>query len=68
MVVAINQGYSDLAQDFTLAGGTAAEVTPWVTSGNQQLAAQAAVPVVDGGFTATLPARSVTSFVGTTTP
>jgi glucuronoarabinoxylan endo-1,4-beta-xylanase len=68
VVVAINQGYADLPQDFTIAGGTATEVTPWVTSGTQQLAAQAAVPVAGGVFTATLPARSVTSFVATVTP
>src|SRR5207237_3501624 len=43
VVVAINQGYSDLAQDFTIAGGTATALTPWVTSASQQLAAQAAV-------------------------
>jgi len=64
VIVAINQGYGDLAQDFTIAGGVATEVTPWVTSASQQLAAQATVPITDGAFTATLPARSVTTFVG----
>jgi glucuronoarabinoxylan endo-1,4-beta-xylanase len=68
VIVAINQGYLDLAQDFTIAGGVATEVTPWVTSDSQQLAAQAAVTITDGAFTATLPARSVTSLVGTFMP
>jgi glucuronoarabinoxylan endo-1,4-beta-xylanase len=63
VIVAINQGYTELAQDFTVAGGTATEVTPWVTSASQRLAGQAAVPIVDGAFSATLAARSVTSFV-----
>jgi O-glycosyl hydrolase len=39
-----------------------------VTSDSQQLAAQAAVTITDGAFTATLPARSVTSLVGTFMP
>jgi O-glycosyl hydrolase len=67
VVVAINLGHADLAQDFTIAGGTAAEVTPWVTSASHKLASQAAVPVVDGKISATLAARSVTSFVGSFT-
>jgi glucuronoarabinoxylan endo-1,4-beta-xylanase len=68
VVVAINQGYTDVTQDFTIAGGTAAEVTPWVTSASQKLAAQAPLPIVDGKVAATLPSRSVTSFVGSFTP
>ena len=68
VVVAVNQGYGDTDQDFTIAGGTIAELTPWVTSATQKLTAQAPVSVSGGAFTATLPGRSVTSFVGTSTP
>jgi O-glycosyl hydrolase len=39
-----------------------------VTSATQKLAAQAAVQVADGAFSVMLPARSVTSLVGTFSP
>lgn len=68
VVVAVNQKYNDLQQDFTVAGGTVGEMTPWLTAEGKNLVGQGAVPVVDGKFTALLPARSVTTFVGTATP
>ena len=64
-VVAVNTAGYELDQRFTIAGGTVGEVTPWLTSESAALQSQPAVPVVDGGFTVTLPARSVTTFVGT---
>jgi glucuronoarabinoxylan endo-1,4-beta-xylanase len=64
-VVAINKASYELEQSFTIAGGTVDAVTPWLTSEGAALQAQPALPVVDGGFTVTLPARSVTTFVGT---
>jgi glucuronoarabinoxylan endo-1,4-beta-xylanase len=68
VVVALNQAPYDLDQDFAItAGGTATEMTPWVTSATQKLEAQAPLAVVDGTFSATLPAQTVTSFVGTVT-
>jgi len=68
VVVAVNQGYGNTTQDFTVAGGTIAELTPWVTSASQKLAQQAPVAVADGAVSVTLPPRSVTSFVGTFMP
>jgi glucuronoarabinoxylan endo-1,4-beta-xylanase len=68
VVVAINQARYDLEQDFTIAGGTATDMTPWVTSATQKLQAQAPIAVVDGAFSTRLPALTVTSFVGTVTP
>ena len=68
VVVAVNQKYNDLQQEFTIAGGTVTELTPWLTAEGTNLQAQGAVSVVDGKFTAVLPARSVTTFVGTATP
>ena len=68
VVVAVNQKSNDLEQDFTIAGGTVTELTPWLTAEGTNLQAQGAVSVVDGKFTAMLPARSVTTFVGTATP
>jgi glucuronoarabinoxylan endo-1,4-beta-xylanase len=68
VVVAVNQKYNALSQDFTIAGGTVTELTPWLTAEGTNLQEQGAVFVVDGKFTAVLPARSVTTFVGTATP
>jgi glucuronoarabinoxylan endo-1,4-beta-xylanase len=68
VLVVINEQFRDLSQDFTIAGGTVAQLTPWVTSATQKLAAQAAVQVADGAFSVMLPARSVTSLVGTFSP
>jgi len=68
VMVAVNQKYNDLQQDFTIAGGTVTQLTPWLTAAGTNLQAQGAVSVVDGKFTAVLPARSVTTFVGTARP
>jgi glucuronoarabinoxylan endo-1,4-beta-xylanase len=65
VLVAINQWSTDLSQDFTIAGGTVSELAPWITAAGKNLEPQAVVPVVDGKFSVVLPARSVTSFVGT---
>jgi O-glycosyl hydrolase len=39
-----------------------------VTSATQKLQAQSPIAAVDGTFSTTLPAQSITSFVGTVTP
>ena len=67
VIVAINHNISDTPISVTLNGVTAGSVTPWVTSSSLDLAQQPAVAVSGGSFTATLPASSVTSFVGTAT-
>jgi O-glycosyl hydrolase len=64
VVVAINKG--DAAAEFpvTITGGTApASFTPHVTSATENLVAGSAVAVADGVFTASLAAKTVTSFV-----
>jgi glucuronoarabinoxylan endo-1,4-beta-xylanase len=68
VVVAINHGHGDQTQEVTVSGGTVGELTPWLTAAGMNLVARAAVPVADGAFSVTLPARSVTSLVGTFTP
>jgi glucuronoarabinoxylan endo-1,4-beta-xylanase len=68
VVVAINQAAYAVEQDFTISGGTATDLTPWVTSATQKLQAQSPIAAVDGTFSTTLPAQSITSFVGTVTP
>lgn len=64
VIVAINQSGADVAQTFSIANATLNTVTPWLTSSTADLAAQPVLPVVGGAFTATLPAGSVTTFVG----
>ncbi|HVU32713.1 MAG TPA: immunoglobulin domain-containing protein [Opitutaceae bacterium] len=64
VVVAINQVASDVTQSFSVANATVRTVTPWVTSASLNLQAQPALAVANGAFTATLPASSITTFVG----
>jgi len=64
-IVVINQNGSDVSQTFTLNQFTSvASVTPWVTSASLSLAQQSDVAVSGGSFGYTLPADSVTTFVG----
>jgi glucuronoarabinoxylan endo-1,4-beta-xylanase len=65
VIVAINQNGSSVPLSVALNGLTASSVTPWITSSSLDLAKQPSVAVSAGSFTATLPASSVTSFVGT---
>ncbi len=66
VIVAINQNTAAVSQDFSLAnlGAPLGAVNAWVTSATADLAAQPAIAVTGGAFTATLPAQSVTTFVG----
>jgi len=65
VVVAINNGNSNVSQTFSIANGPSfGSVTPWITSSGQNLAQQSAVTVSSNSFTYSLPASSVTTFVG----
>jgi glucuronoarabinoxylan endo-1,4-beta-xylanase len=66
VVVAINKGTAEATVPISIAGGTKMPtmMTPNVTSASDNLAAKAAVPVTGGSFMATLPATTVTTFVG----
>ena len=64
VIVAINQGATDATQTFAIANANVATVTSWTTSNTLNLAAQPAIVVTGGTFTASLPAGSVTTFVG----
>ncbi|PTX91660.1 glycoside hydrolase family 30 beta sandwich domain-containing protein [Opitutus sp. ER46] len=64
VIVAVNQAKSAVTQAFTLNGANVARVTPWVTSATLDCAAEPAVSVNAGAFSATLPGESVTTFVG----
>lgn len=64
VIVAVNQGTTAVSQVFSLANATVTSVVPWVTSATVSLESQPAIAVTGGTFTATLPAESVTTFVG----
>jgi glucuronoarabinoxylan endo-1,4-beta-xylanase len=63
VVVAVNKGASAVSQPFTLANAGASSVSSWLTDASRNVAAQGARGVANNAFTATLPARSVTTFV-----
>jgi glucuronoarabinoxylan endo-1,4-beta-xylanase len=66
-IVVVNMNTNATSQTFNFNGfpGTTS-VTPWATSSDLNLAAQSAVAVDSNSFSFSLPAKSVTTFVGTT--
>ena len=65
VVVAINKGTAAATVPISISGGTApASMTPWVTSSSDNLVSKTAVAVTGGSFTASLPSKTVTTFVG----
>jgi O-glycosyl hydrolase len=66
-IVAINKSSSAISQAFKLGEFPASdEVIPWVTSSTLNLMAQPSVEVASDSFSFSLPAESVTTFVGKT--
>ncbi len=64
VVVAINTNASDTPVSLFISGAAPCTVTPWVTSDTDSLAAKSPIMVTGARFSATLGAKSVTSFVG----
>ena len=65
VIVAINQGTSSVYKSFNIQSGKTSSVSPYVTSSSSNMAKGADISISNGSFTATLPAQSVTTFVGT---
>jgi glucuronoarabinoxylan endo-1,4-beta-xylanase len=65
VVVAINHNTSATSVSLFIADAAPCTVTPWVTSDTDNIAAKTPITVTDARFTASLEAKSVTSFVGT---
>jgi glucuronoarabinoxylan endo-1,4-beta-xylanase len=64
-IVAINSDLNTITQTFNLTNvAGVSTVTPWITSSNLSLAAQAPVAVTNSSFTYALPAMSVVTFAG----
>ena len=68
VVVAVNQKYNDLSAGLHDRGRHGHAADALADRGGHEPAGAGRVSVVDGKFTAVLPARSVTTFVGTATP
>jgi glucuronoarabinoxylan endo-1,4-beta-xylanase len=65
VIVAINANTGTASLKFPISGATLTSVTPYLTSGSEQLAQQSAIGVSGGSFTYTMPAQSIATFVGT---
>jgi glucuronoarabinoxylan endo-1,4-beta-xylanase len=64
VIVAVNKNTSSVSQQFTLANTTASgSVANWLTDGSRNVASQSALTITNGSLTATLAARSATTFV-----
>jgi glucuronoarabinoxylan endo-1,4-beta-xylanase len=64
VLVAINSNTTDQTVSVVIPGTTAStQLTPWVTSANDNLAQKAPMALSGGRFSATLAAQSVTTFV-----
>jgi glucuronoarabinoxylan endo-1,4-beta-xylanase len=63
-IVALNNASTAIQTSYTLqnAGVTAGAATPFLTNGGSGTAAQAAIPISGGTFTATVPARSLVTY------
>jgi glucuronoarabinoxylan endo-1,4-beta-xylanase len=64
VIVAINSNSYDVSYGAAYAGNFPSSVTPWVTSDALNLKQQGPIDSSSGRFTTTLPASSVTTFVG----
>jgi len=65
VIVATNYGGSDVSQQFTLTNAPKfSSLTPTTTSASLSMSSQANVSVSSNAFTYTLPANSITTFVG----
>jgi len=64
VIVAINKGTSQVNQSFTIQNEKTSSVETWRTSTSLNVAKGDNINVSNGNFTASLPAESVTTFVG----
>jgi O-glycosyl hydrolase len=64
-VVALNtnSGSDSINYSTSGIGGTSGTVTPWLTNGSNNVAAQSAISLSGGAFSATIPARSLVTYV-----
>ncbi|MFM9442252.1 glucuronoxylanase [Streptomyces acidiscabies] len=63
VVVAVNKAAGAVTQQFTLVNSAPSTAASWLTDATRNVASQGTTSVSNGSFTATLPARSATTFV-----
>lgn len=63
VIVAVNRGTESIEQQFDITGASVTEMTPWITSADRALTADAPVPVTGNSFSTLLGPQSVTTFV-----
>ena len=61
-VVALNPATTAQAATFSLQGAGGFQARPYLTDATHDTPAQPAIPVTDGSFTATLPARALVTY------
>jgi O-glycosyl hydrolase len=61
-VVALNTATTAQAATFSLNGAGGLQATPYLTDSSHDTAAQRAIPIAHGSFTATLPARALVTY------
>jgi len=64
VMVAINNNTSATPVSLFVSGAAPCTVTPWLTSASDNLAEKSPITVSNARFSASLPAQSVTTFVG----
>jgi glucuronoarabinoxylan endo-1,4-beta-xylanase len=64
VVVAVNNNTNATPLSMYVSGATPCNVTPWVTSAADNLASKSPITITDARLTASLAAKSVTTFVG----
>ncbi len=62
-IVVLNGNTSATSTSFTLQNVSASSATPYLTNASNTIAPQSAIPVSGGSFTATIPARSLVTYV-----
>jgi glucuronoarabinoxylan endo-1,4-beta-xylanase len=67
VIVAVNSSSSAVSQKFNLEGATVSQFSTWQTSTSANMAAGTAASVSGNSFTFSLPAQSITTFMGTNT-
>lgn len=66
-VVAVNNGRSPMSVTFSVGATMGSSVTPYLTSSSASLAAQTAITVSSGSFSATVPPYSIETFTNSST-
>jgi glucuronoarabinoxylan endo-1,4-beta-xylanase len=67
VIVVVNGGTGSVNQKFSISGASVSEMATYQTASGKNMVTGSAVTVSGGSFTTSLPAQSITTFVGTNT-